>query len=115
MKVSQLTYTAGTHMGVTVYRFQINNRYSGYTFDKQVFNVLDNESLAYLEPMTAAEMDEKFASGFFESPQLHTNTQSYGPPQKTYYVPNQSWGTKEYLFVGLGIAAIIYFAWEGSR
>lgn len=45
--------TQQDYMGTTVYAFNINDRYTGYTWDQQLWHVLDHNDYVYTSYSTA--------------------------------------------------------------
>lgn len=117
MRLADLTYRRVSYMGDWVDSFDINARYHGYTRDRQLFFVYDENTNSYTD-YTAASLDAALQSGYFTgSGSVNNNqTQQQNENGVTYFVPNsEGWGFKEYFFVAAGFGLLAYLAWEGTR
>lgn len=115
MKLADIRYSVGEYMGDRAYFFDINQRYHGYTRDKLVFHVYDENTNSYTS-YSAAEFDNLLSSNFFESGNVFSNVSTSNLAPGYYSMSStNSWGLKEYLFIGIGIIFITYLAYEGAR
>lgn len=103
MKYSDEILVSKTHNGDTAYFFTINSRYSGYTYDKQLFHVLDNTRNAYASLTRAA-----FIS-FYENPEapLVDNASAGGIIQSEDFIDAV---TSDAGKIGIGVLALAALA-----